>query len=176
MTPRNLFNIILKLFGLFFLKEIVLVLPQLVYLSLSFTDVGSKLEGLYMLIEYLAILIVCTIFVILLIFKSNFVIDKLRLDKGFDQEEFSFNISAPEILTLGLIVISGIILITEIPNFCRQVYSYFQEKRLTNGMTHPQISYSIISGVKIVLGFLLIGERKRIVAFMLPKPNADSNP
>ena len=30
MTPKNLFNIILKIFGLFFLREIVYLIPQLI--------------------------------------------------------------------------------------------------------------------------------------------------
>lgn len=171
MTARSLFNIILKIFGLFFLKEILLAIPQLIYLLLSFTGTDSRLEGEYLIIEYLAITIICTFFVILLIFRSNFVIDKLKLDKGFNEEVFSFNFSAAAIITIALIIISGLILINEVPNFCKQLYSYFQEKRLTHGMTHPQISYSIISGVKIVLAFLLIGERRRIIAFIENREN-----
>ena len=175
MTPRSLFSIILKIFGLFFLKEIVLTAPQLVLLLPSFFKPNSNVESLYILIEYLVIICVCTFFVILLIFKANVVIDKLKLDKGFNEEIFSFNTSHVQVLTIALIVVSGIILFTEIPFFCKQIFLYFQEKRLTHGMTSPQISYSIVSGIKIVLGFLLIGERKRIVAFMAPRHDTSGN-
>lgn len=170
MTPRNLFNIILKIFGLFFLKEIILAIPQIVYLLLSFSNTDMKSEEIYAIIGLAVIFIVSTFFVILLIFKANIVIDKLKLDQGFNQESFSLNIVPSQILTIALIVISGIILITEIPNFCKQIFSYFQQRNMViykYDRSEIQISPLIISGVKIVLSFLIIGERKRIVALML---------
>ena len=60
----------------------------------------------------------------------------------------------------------GIILTNEIPNLCKHLFSYFQIKRLTHGMTKPDFSYTIIATVKIITGLLLIGERKRILEFI----------
>ncbi len=69
-------------------------------------------------------------------------------------------------MTIALIVTSGVILTNEIPNLCRQLFSYFQEKRMIHGMTKPDFSFSIIAAVKIILGLLLIGERNRIIEFV----------
>ena len=101
-----------------------------------------------------------------LLFNTNRIIDKLKLEQGFNQQEFSFNISTSLILTISLIVIGGVILTNEIPNFCRNIFSYFQEKNFTHGMTKPNYSYIVVSGVKIIIGLLIIGERKRIVDFV----------
>ena len=60
-------------------------------------------------------------------------------------------------------------MINEIPDFCSGIFSYFQEKNITRGMTKPNYSYIIISGVKILIGLLIIGERKRIVELIVKR-------
>jgi hypothetical protein len=166
MTPRSLFNIIIKIFGLFFLREIVNTIPQLISSLLYFTKVDSLEEGLWTFIITAVILAFYTFFVFKLLFNTNYFIDKLKLDKGYNQEEFSLNISTSKVLSIALLVTAGVMLTTEIPNLCRLLFSYFQEKRLTNGMTKPDFSYAIISAVKIIIGLLLIGERNRIIEFV----------
>ena len=172
MTPRNLFNVILKIFGLFFLREIIYIIPQLISSIPSFAKaddfVGQQFSSGDIL-PFIVTLIAIAFYVFiiyLLLFNTNKIIDKLKLDQGFNQQEFSFIISTSLILTISLIVIGGIILTNEIPNFCRNIFSYFQEKDLTRGMTKPNYSFIVVSGVKIIIGLLIIGERKRIVEFV----------
>lgn len=172
MTPKSLFNLILKIFGLFFLREIVLIIPQLIS-SISFfiqpDNFDNNQYSSYGITGFILILLIIAFYCLIiyqLLFKTNSILDKLKLDKGFNQEEFSFNLSNSLVLTIALIVIGGVILTEEIPNFCNNVFSYFQEKSLTHGMTKPNYSYIIISAVKIILGLLIIGERKRIVEFV----------
>lgn len=172
MTPRNLFNIILKIFGLFFLREIIFIIPQLIssipYLTESdnFGEVQNTNEGVLSFILILVIIAFYGFIFYQLLFKTNNIVDKLKLDRGLNQEEFSFNISNSLALTIALIVIGGVILINEIPNFCRNIFSYFQERSLTHGIAKPNYSYIIISGVKIIIGLLIIGERRRIAEFV----------
>ena len=166
MTPRNLFNIILKALGVFFIKDIIATVPQLISTILYLTKSETQDEALWTLIFTVLILGIYIGISYWLIFRTHWIIDKLRLDQGFNQEVFTFNIALPSVLTIALIVTGAFILTTEIPNLCRYLFSYFQEKRMTFGTTKPEISYSIYAGVKIILGLLLIGERKRIVEFV----------
>ncbi len=172
MTPRSLFNIILKIFGLFFLKEIVFVIPQLIssfsYLAKSDLTGSAQFssDGIFIVILTLVSIVLYFFIIYQLLFKSNVIIDKLKLDQGFNQEEFSFNISTSMVLTIALVVIGGVVLTNEIPNLSKNIFSYFQEKSLTRGMTKPNFTYIITSTVKIIVGLLLIGERKRIVEFV----------
>jgi hypothetical protein len=107
-----------------------------------------------------------------LIFKSDLIIDKLKLDTGFDQETIPLNIHRSTILSISIIVIGGLIIADEIPNLCRQLFAYFQEKRMTYGQTNPNISYSVLAGAKIVIGLLLIGNQRQIVNFIEHKRKA----
>ena len=172
MTPRNLFNIILKVFGLFFLREIIYIIPQLVstipFLA-KLDNFGEVTNSNDSILSFLLTLLIIAFYIFIiyqLLFKTNNLVHKLKLDKGFNQEVFSFDISSSVVLTIALIVIGGIVLTNEIPNLCRNIFSYFQEKSLTHGIGKLNYSYIILSVVKIILGLLIIGERKRIVEFI----------
>ena len=60
------------------------------------------------------------------------------------------------------------------PIFFKQLFSYFQEKRLTRGLTTPNLSYSVVSVVKIIIALLLIGERKRITSFIVNRQGKEA--
>jgi hypothetical protein len=172
MTPRTLFNIILKILGIFFIKDILTILPQLLSTILYLTKVDTVGEAIWTLITTMLILLVYVFISYFLIFKSDLIIDKLKLDTGFDQETIPLNIHRSTILSISIIVIGGLILADEIPNLCRQLFAYFQEKRMTYGQTNPNISYSVLAGAKIVIGLLLIGNQRQIVNFIEHKRKA----
>jgi hypothetical protein len=166
MTPRNLFNIILKIFGLFFFKEIVYLLPQIIVFVQpnKYTETNGN-DTLSSLLISFGVIAFYVFFIYQLLFKTNNIVDKLKLDKGFNREEFSFDIPSSHVLTIALIVVGGVIVINEIPNLCRNIFFYFQEKSVSRNIAKPSYSYIIVSAVKILLALLIMGERKRIVEF-----------
>jgi hypothetical protein len=161
MTLRTLFNVILKILGVFFIKDFLAAIPQLLSIILYLTKSDTATEAIWTLVTTLLILFAYGLVSYYLVFKTNLIIDKLKLDKGFDEEIISLNIHRSTILSISIIVIGGLLVADEIPNFCRQLFSYFQEKRMTYGQTNPTISYSIVSGAKIIIGlFLMTGQRQ----------------
>jgi hypothetical protein len=174
MTPKSFFNIVLKIFGLFFLHEIIKLITQLAFTITAFKKhsyIGSQVDSaVYTIIYITAFVILFYSFIsFILIFKTNYIVDKLRLDSGFEQNEFLFNFSSSQVLTVSLIVIGGIILTEAIPAFCKNIFLFFQEKNLSHETMKPDYTYIIIDAVKIITGLLLLGERKRIVAFVQNK-------
>lgn len=166
MTPRTLFNIILKILGIFFIKELLAIIAQLISAFLYLTSSGTVPEAIWTFGTTLLIMLVYGLVSYFLIFKTDFVIDKLKLDKGFNQESIPLNIHRSTILSISIIVIGGLLVVDEIPSFCRQLFLYFQEKRLTYGQTKPSIAYTVMSGVKIIIGILLMTSQRKIVAFI----------
>jgi len=163
MTPRTLFNIILKILGIFFIKDFLAAIPQLLSVMLYLTKSDSIPEAIWTLVTTILILVAYGVVSFLLIFKTNYVIDILKLDQGFEEETLSLNIHRSTILSISIIVIGGLLVADELPNFCRQLFSYFQEKRMTYGQTNPSLSYSIVSGVKIIIGMILMTGQRQIV-------------
>ena len=163
MTPRTLFNITLKILGIFFIKDFLATIPQLLSVILYLTKSDTVTEAIWTLVTTSLILLAYGLVSFYLVFKTELIIDKLKLDKGFNQETIPLNIHRSTILSISIIVIGGFLVADEIPNFCRQLFSYFQEKRMTYGQTSPTLAYSIVSGAKIIIGILLMAGQRQIV-------------
>jgi hypothetical protein len=173
MEPKTFFKIILKIFGLFFLKDIIVMIPQLFSVIELFMEQGSSVNqptvsnGSAGFTIFFIILIFYCFIVYQLLFNTSYILSKLRLDKGFDQEVFSFKFSTASILTVALLVTAGIILTEEIPSFCEAAFFLFQVKSITPNISNPGYSNLVISAVKIILALLLIGERKSIIGWIV---------
>jgi hypothetical protein len=175
MTPRSLFKIILKIFGLFFFREIIITVPQFISsIVLHFTNSGTVVEGVFRFAIQAIIILFYGFIIAQLLFNTTSILDKFKLDQGFDEEEFSFEneskkgkffigISASMVLTIALLVTAGVILVNEIPHLCKELFLYLAESR---SLGNHDVSYIIIAIVKILIALLLIGERKRIVQFV----------
>lgn len=176
MTPKNFFRIVLKIFSLFFIFSFVALIPQIfsafgfIFQS-GFNDVGTIVEITLWIIIIIAFYGYA---IYLLLFRTDKIVNLLKLDQGFDQETFSFEISKRSILTIGVIIVGGVILVGEIPNLCSLLYKYFQYKNLVGtGYLAQDWPPVISSGVKIIIGLLLLGERKRIVDLMVGKQSSE---
>jgi hypothetical protein len=96
-----------------------------------------------------------------LVFKTEWIIGILKLDKGFNQETIPLNMHRSTILSISIIVVGGLLIVDQIPTFLRQLFIYIQEKRARQ--FNPKIEYSILAGVKILVGVLLITEQRLFV-------------
>lgn len=157
MTPRSLFNIILKVLGILFLKEILIFIPQL----FAIFSAAHFSEFILSAITSVSIMLVYIFICYLLIFKTDFLINKLQLYKGFDGDFIPLNIHHSTILSIAIIAIGGLILVNEIPNLCTQLFEYFRLKK--EGYTEAKISYSVLAVSKILIGLLLIIYQRHIV-------------
>jgi hypothetical protein len=174
MTPRSLFVIILKIIGLIFLTEAIFFSPQIIYwLSIFlFSPKGVDSSIAFTLLSVLIplLLAICYIYLIyLLFFKPNVIIDRLKLDKGFEQNEFTLNISSTTIFTVICVLYGGYVFLNELPTLFKNAYIYYLERKISRNSHSGNISLLIASVIKIMLGLLVIGERKRIVAFIIRK-------
>ena len=169
MSSKQFFNIVLKIFGLFFLREILNTVPQLIStLIMMFTDEDVS-KSLFI---FLGAFIVLTFYIVMtyqLIFKTPRIVEKLKLDQDFNEQRFDFKIPKAEVLNISLIVIAGIILVNQIPILVVDIFEIVQVKRFSFGETKTDYTYVIISVVKIIIAALLLGERVRIVDFILAR-------
>jgi hypothetical protein len=165
MTPRSFFNIVLKIIGIFFIKDILQVVVQL--FTIFYMVKYDRLEQIPMMLAInLLMLLIYLVLAFMLIFRTDRVIDRLKLDQGFQQENFPLNIHRSTVISISIIIIGGLLVADEIPNLCRQLFSYWQEKKFTYGTRNASLSYSIVSTTKIVIGFLLMGNQRVIVNFI----------
>ena len=169
MTANNLFNIILKVLGIFFIKDILIALPSFFGIFISFF--GHDVEGTIItsVLSLVSILIYCVI-IYFLIFRTNLLIAKLKLTNDFLQEPLKLNIHRSTVLSLAIIS-TGLFVITQaIPNLVRELVEFINYTRAKNGIlgsTEPyKVTWVIADITELILGILLISNQKTIVNFI----------
>ena len=102
MTKKDFFRIIIKLFGLYWLISSFFSMGQIAYFA---TTSNSNWFGL---IYSVVVLFVLIFLFFALIFKADTIIDKLKLDKGFDEDRIEFqNFNVENILILAIVIIGS---------------------------------------------------------------------
>lgn len=166
MSPRSLFNIILKVIGIFFVKDVIVLLPQFFSGFLYLNQSNNSTEALWIFLNTILMLALYFLIIAFLVLKTDWVIDKFELEKGINEDNLSLNVHRSTVLDITFFLIGIIVLITAVPHFCTNVFSYFQEKRLTYGMTRPSPTNIILYGIEILLSLILITYRRTLVNFI----------
>ncbi|MBC8082157.1 MAG: hypothetical protein H7Z21_03020 [Hymenobacter sp.] len=164
MTSRSLFTIILKVLGLLFLKEALVALPTVFQFLIYTTQAEGAGENVLLIVSTILGIMLYGLIPYSFIFKSRWLIDKLKLDQGFDQEIIPLAAHRSTILSIAIIVIGGMLVATELPNLIRFLFNYSQERR--DGQMNPDTSYLLLTAARIVIGMLLISKQRQLVSLI----------
>ena len=107
MSIRTLFNIIFKILGIFFIRDILMELTQLLS-AFYYVRNNNFEENLSLFILPFVILILYGVVSYFLIFKTDLIIKRLGLEKNFDEETISLNMHRSTVLSISVIVIGGV--------------------------------------------------------------------
>jgi len=170
MTPRSLFAVIIKIIGIYLVFEAIIYLPQLVAMIGQYWRMmtGSS-QSDFLDAGFFIVFALGTYFLILRysLFKTDWVIDKLRLDKGFSEEKFEINIHRSTILKIAVIVIGAMMVIDSLPLLCKQLFSYINMSRTGASFgQNPTSGWMIYYFVKFAAGFCLVSANRPIVNFI----------
>ena len=168
MTIRTFWNILLKILGIYLVVQGVGVIMQ--FLSV-FTMVTTAEESVYYIAITLGTLILYFFVLWLFVFKTSWLIDKLDLEIGFEEEErIELKGDFQAVMSIAIIVIGGIMLADALPLLCKYIYSFYQNKKmLCTTSENPVTSWIILCIAKAILGYLLMTNSKPIVAFISRK-------
>lgn len=164
MTKRDFFRLLIKIFGLY---SLIITLFTFIPQNISNVFIYSD-ESWIQLIIVGSVILLLVLFYILL-FKADYIIDKLELDKGFDTDIIVLgNFSNEQILKLAIIVIGGFLLIDYFPNFLFEIITIFKMKVSNHGIMGNEVNYFSFSTaiINLVLGLILIINYKRISLFL----------
>lgn len=167
MTIKTFWTILVKIMGLWFifmsLATIVQFLSLVSFTSLNSNSMGNEkiflAYGIVFLAASIFILIIC-----LLVFKTCWVIEKLRLTTGFEEERLELTTEWSTIMIIATIVIGGVIFIDSLPLFFKQCLTFFQQgKPFRNSPEAVWIFYYL---VRTILGYLLMTNSRFFVNFI----------
>lgn len=175
MSKKDLFRLIIKIFGLYSVVSIVFsLLPNnALYVLKEIDPVG--------IVWLICSLIVIILLFMFLIYKPDKIIRWLKLDKGFDEDWIDFQyINNSSILKLAVIVIGGIVLIQNIPAFLSHTLFAFKSS-IGNGPENNYLKYSLkdnirwaVSFINIIIGYLMLTKYSYIIK-VLKEKKTDEN-
>lgn len=173
MTIRTFWAILLKILGIsLVVRGVYLILNLILTLSVMYDRNETKgMELIWSSISIFGVVLIYAFILWLFVFKTSWLIRKLRLEKGFDEERIDLNIQLSTILTIAVIVIGGIMIIDSLPQLCQQVFVFFQDKSMFK--ESPTIGWIILHGTKLVLGYLLMTNGRTIVKFINKRSSED---
>lgn len=124
MLINTFWKLLLKIIGLWILFGAFSVIPQL-STSLSFLDGSLNTTGLLQVWGLLFLsLFLYFIVVRVFIFKTDWIIEKLKLDKNFKEEKIDINYNTSTILNIAIIIMGGLILLDAFPAFISRLYVF----------------------------------------------------
>ena len=162
MTKRDLFRVLIKIFG-FYSGIITLFSIVPGYVSTLPNDFIPMLFLFVFGMIFLSLLLVYV-----LILKTDFIIDKLKLDQGFDEDRIQFeNLNNENLLKFAVLIIGGFLILDYLPSFLNHTFQAFKTKIHSTENNIYTINYFnwISSGINLVLGYLLLTNFKRIASY-----------
>src|SRR5690606_23100509 len=123
MTKRDFFRIIIKLFALY---SIILTVFNWIPSNLMYTIYDFELIPI---VSTLGFSMLAFLIYYVLITKTDKIIDFLKIDKGFDDKNIEIgNLNSEKILMLGIILIGGLLIISNLSDFIQCTFVAFKKE------------------------------------------------
>lgn len=168
MKAKDLFVIILKIFGIYLIKDVLFSIPPVLYEILQVFSVSKEMAFFSLVVSLLKTGIYIWI-VYMLLFKTNFLISKLDLTSNLSEEPLIVNLHRSSIYTIAIIV-SGILILTfAIPGLVKQLYFFYEynnsRDRLFN-VNSFEYSNLLTAISEVIIGLLFLGNQKALVNYI----------
>jgi hypothetical protein len=171
MRAKDLFIIILKIFGIYLIKDVLLSIPPVLNSFLQMFEVSGAM-AFFSLILSLLFLGLHGVIVYLLLFKTSFLVSKLNLTSELSDEPLVVNLHRSSVYTIAIIV-SGILVLTfAIPNLVKEVYflyEYSDSRKRLFAPTPYEYNRLITAIAEVIIGLLFLGNQSTIVNYIESK-------
>jgi hypothetical protein len=168
MTAKDLFTIILKVFGIYLIKDVLFGIPPI----LDFFFRGFKLSpdvAVFSLIISFFVLGLRLAIVYLLLFKTSYLISQLKLTSDLSEKPLVVNMHRSSVYTIAIIVTGLIILTFSIPALVKHVYRWYEyvvsKQRVLGGYDYDYTGM-FTSIAEVIVGLLFLGNQQTLVNFI----------
>lgn len=163
MTKRDFFRLLIKVFTLYSVViSIFTLFPQLILLN-------QMLNNAEIVLVYIACLLIVVLISYILVKYTDKIIDFLRLDKEFDDDQIIIgNLDTLSIFKFTIILIGGFMIVENFPKLLMDILNEFKFRITSNPFQTHEIDYFWL-GVRflnLLFGYLLITNCKTVAKFL----------
>ncbi len=177
MKAKDLFTVILKVFGLYLIKDVILSIPPILAVLHQVLDVSVGAAFFSLFVSLLVFGLYFGI-VYLLLFKTQWIISKLRLTSDLSDEPLVINLHRSSIYTIAIIVTGLIILVFAIPQLIRHLYDWYEYMASRKSMfwsNKHNYSHLLISLSEVIIGLLFLINQRVLVNFLESRRRASKD-
>lgn len=167
MSIKTFWNILIKILGLLLIVGALTVVPQWIYSIYSAFQTGDNESFITLTVIFSVVLFVYFFAFKFCIYKTSWIIEKLKLDKGLENETIELNSNGNKVISIALILMGGLIFVENIPILFRQIFVFFQQGSLFKD--YPESGWIVFNFVKVTIGYLLMTNSFRIVNYIESK-------
>ena len=165
MTINTFWNLFIKALGFYLLVDLFKLIPGMmpsIFLIRTYMD---PWELFYMIIAVFIPFLLFGFFIFLLIFKTNWIIKRFDLEKGFKETTLDVSFNSTVVLRIITILLGGFILIEGVPSLCKQLFLFFE---MSDAMFRedPRSAHIIYYVIQSLIGILMMTNSEIIVRFI----------
>lgn len=164
MTIKTFWTILIKILGLLLILGALTVIPQWFSSIYSAYQIGDFESLTILILIFLVILIIYYFVFKLCVYKTSWIIEKLKLDSDFETQNIELNSKSFTIISIATIVIGGLMFVENIPLLLREVFIFFQQESLFKD--YPKTGWILFDLCKVLMGYLLMTNSSKIAKFI----------
>jgi hypothetical protein len=166
MAPRTLWTIILKILGFYIFLQLLYLLPQL-FTTITYLSEQQSSISFGMVAQSSFAISVYLFMIIAFVFRTDWLIDVLRLNKAITEEKLELNIHRSTVLQIAIIVTGGLLLVDSLPLLLRGLFNYYQEINVSSGFkSYSKGSVIVLQLIKVLISFFMITSSRLILNFI----------
>ena len=168
MKAKDLFTIILKVFGIYLIKDVLVSIPPVLDIFYKFSQFSADVAVFSLFVSLLTLAFYCGI-VYLLIFKTNWIISKLQLTSNLSDEPLEMNLHRSSVYTIAIVISGIVILAFAIPQLVRELYAWYEYldvRKSIFGAEYFDFSQLVKTLAEVIIGLLFLGNQKTLVNFI----------
>ncbi|MCP1996426.1 hypothetical protein [Flavobacterium sp. HSC-61S13] len=164
MEIKTFWTIIIKLIGLWILFSGFEIIPQFT-MTISFVQGEVNTAALlYTWFIMISVLIIYAFLIYVFLFRSQWIIQVLKLEKNFNEARIDVNIKSTAVLKIAVIVMGGVLLADNVPHFLSRLLTFFQQsEQLKDYRESSWLAYYFI---KLMIGLLLLTNAKAVTKYI----------
>lgn len=165
MNTKNLWTIIIKITGIYLIWHFSFLLPQILSVIIYLRqDKTQWVSSATVLVSEIAI---NTILLYYFLFRTDWIILKLKLENGLDEETAKLNIDQTNVLRIAIIILGGVLFVDAIPLLFNYLFAYYQHGDAYNGFKqNPSSPWVLFAFLKGIISFFMVKENKLIANFI----------
>lgn len=165
MEIKTFWTIVLKGIGLWLLVEALYILPQMGS-SFSISNYGDGFDSYVLVVWLFSILVfILYLFIVrLFLFKSEWLLNILKLEKNFTTDRIDIGISKSTVLKIVIVITGALILIDGFPHLVREIYEFLRQKALIKD--YSETSWLFYYFLKSLFGYLIMTNSRSIEKFV----------